>query len=265
MGGNLFSDKATGVKQSDVKEVQELAQKLLISLGVNSSNIAFTGSAGMKHPDVLSGDIDVAFVLPSDCTFEDFRDRMKEKAHDVRWSKRYNIISTVLSYSAGNAQVDFMPVEDLTFARWGMYSDHYTRTKYKSALRNDIIRAALEVKTKVVIEETEDFEPIVWEQVTMIPSRGLFAQRWSRASKRKNYFLKNPVMIEERFVTDSIPEVLNRALGVKWDKVMETTCYNAEEAMELLKDKPYKDEVFRIARDKAIEGGYDFPEEWKKL
>lgn len=265
MGGNLFSDKATGVKQSDVKEVQELAQELLISLGVRDFNIAFTGSAGKKHPDVLSGDIDVAFVLPSDCTFEDFRDRMKEKTHDVRWSKRYNIISTVLSYSAGNAQVDFMPVEDLTFARWGMYSDHYTRTKYKSALRNDIIRAALEVKTKVVIEETEDCEPIVWEQVTMIPSRGLFVQRWSRASKRKNYLLKNPVMIEERFVSDYIPDVLMRGLGVSGADVLHTTCYNAEEAMELLKDKPYKDEVFRIARDKAIEGGYDFPEEWKKL
>lgn len=256
MGGFLFSDKATGIKQSDVAEAQGIAKTLLLSLGIPEENIDFTGSAGKKHPDVLSGDIDCVFIKPDGFVFEDFRDSMKARGYDVRWSKRFNIISTVLSYSAGVVQVDFLPIEDMTYAKWGMWSDDYTKTQYKSALRNDIIRAALEVKTKKILETNEDGEAVVWTQETMIPSRGLFVQRWSRASKRKNYLLKYPNMIEETFITSSVEELMERAFGVK------TPCFNAEEAIEMLKNDPQREEIFKIARGAAIYEEYPYPKEW---
>lgn len=256
MGGYLFKDKASGIRQEDVREVQELARNLLSCFGIKE--LVFTGSAGKKHPDDLSGDIDVAFKRPEGFDFHTFRHALRGLGFDVRWSERFNIISTVLSYSNGVAQVDFLPIENLKMAEWGMYSEHYSKTKYKSALRNDIIRAKLEVLTKKVEVQESQETPVVWSTIALIPSRGIFVQTWSRASKRKNYLLKRPVMISQSECLCDDPDEIVRMISGRKD-VWAADCLSAEDAMRLVGDDAA---VYRIAREAAIYEEYAYPAEW---
>ena len=252
------------VRQQDVDELKDKVREVLCRLGI--FDVIFTGSAGKKSPDQLSGDIDCAFKVDDVDTFDfaAMREALEDMGFETKYIKGLNLIAIPMPYSGGLAQIDLVPVFDLDMAEWGLYSAHYTLTKYKSAVRNLLVMSTLSIGTREVTDEDEDGTPLEWDVYTLQPSVGLFKNHRSiRGTKVKR--LKTPKNISRKLVSRDPDVVVDVAFGTGTAE----DCLSAEDAMTLLEQSKYsrevKDMIICRARERCIEFGFVYPPEWDSV
>lgn len=116
------------------------------------------GSIGKKRDDQFNGDIDIALNVKSK---DELLDIVKNCFPDYETNK--NTTSKIVSISypynkegqSGNAQVDFMIVSDIDFAKFVYWSPNYknNESKYKGAVRGKLISI---IVSCIPIEDVKD-------------------------------------------------------------------------------------------------------------
>jgi len=127
-GGAAIKDSVR-IPKSETPQLIQKAKNLLVSLGVDKNKISEIGSAGKKED---SGDIDLAIeasgIIESNDKIEageKLTEKLQQAGYNPVYMKGLGTISIGLEFGDNYiAQIDFMIVPDLEWAKFGYYSPH---------------------------------------------------------------------------------------------------------------------------------------------
>ena len=192
-----MSGHAVNCQRLKMRDAENVYKEIEIKLKENYPNLQFCGigSLGKKAPDAETGDIDIAVVIDS-----------KEKLKDILNTsigyciKEINMNTTPkvmsISYSTGYcnekyediyAQVDFMLVDNLEWAKWRFQSPDLKNgeSKYKADpkvfLQSYMVSA---IPLDMPVEYFEDGETVHIKYKYTLNQEGLYIQKLDYLGKR---------------------------------------------------------------------------------
>lgn len=213
---------STRINDANLKETYILALENLQDLGMNVTEIEPLGSFAKKGPQGTYGDLDLAvpFSVIEDylgVPIEDIMDlekvgpvlakKFEEEGYFARWLPGVRVLSfgsPIVNIDGLQdeawAQVDLMPTDDMSYSRWAYDSPDYGKSRWKGVHRNLLLESIAAVVFRK-IHETAEIDgkeiPVVWEQFSLGPERGLYRKVLSRKGKRG--LLKTPKTIEREY------------------------------------------------------------------
>ena len=218
----------------------------------NSLKLAPLGSLGKKKDDDFNGDIDIAIEI----TRPELEEIIKNvfDGYEVNWKTMGDIISISYPYNidgySGNAQVDFMIVKNLEWAKWRFDSPNLKtgESKYKAAAKVRLL-AIIVAEIPVTDENVEYFDDNVTIRKAYkytFNNDGIVKQLLDYTGKKGP--LKNPKKIKEfeKFISNNPKEVMKFIFG---DNAKESDFKSAESLWKAIHDPnkfKYQDVVPKI-------------------
>lgn len=239
MGGNAIK-KSSRINAANLDETYRLALEIFEEIGLPTENMEPLGSYGKKGPQGTYGDIDISVPLHDLGVFmgaeieslddlKEFgpalRSKIESEGFEAKWipGARVMAVGTPIVNVDGEqpdawAQVDLMPSPESSrdYQRWVYSAPDYGQSDFKGAHRNLLLEAIASVIFREV-KETETVDgaevPVVWDQFSLRPERGLYRKTLSRRGKRG--LLKNPKTIEREYYPFSMDkhEIVRLLLG----------------------------------------------------
>lgn len=257
-----MSGHAVNCQRIKMRDAKNIYKEIEIKLKENYPNLQFCsiGSLGKKAPDAETGDIDIAVVIDS-----------KEKLKDILNTsigyciKEINMNTTPkvmsISYSTGYcnekyediyAQVDFMLVDNLEWAKWRFQSPDLKNgeSKYKADpkvfLQSYMVSA---IPLDMPVEYFDDGETVHIKYKYTLNQEGLIIQKLDYLGKRGKP-VKNPTRELYKFVTNNPNEIMHLIFPNWIDKDMPTYFHSVENLWEALhKYSSYgKDYVYDVEK-----------------
>lgn len=160
------------------------------------------GSVGKKNDDQFNGDIDIAIKIDTKKELNDLIDKVFPNLE-----KNPNTTSSIVSISypynkegkSGNAQVDFMIVKDIDFAKFFYHSPNFknNESKFKGAVRAKMLSI---IVSSIPVEDAkdeyfEDGKTVKKHWKYTFNTEGVFKQLLDYTGKKGP--LKNPKKVKE--------------------------------------------------------------------
>lgn len=212
-GGKAISSSEK-VTQEEAKHIIPLVIDLISKkLQIQKDKISVVGSAGNK-PNLtdLSGDIDIAI----ETTQEKLSNKLKDLAFDNKTFKQMkgiNLFSFGFKYNDKIIQIDLLPVENINYAKWSMYSDkNDLKAGLKSAHRNELLFAVAKFALPKILKTDELGNPIEIERYFYDLTKGLLFGKQSKISK-SGKINKNFTTIEKQLKTNNPDEIAQLLFG----------------------------------------------------
>lgn len=257
-GGNAVTANPIPAKIAP-KVYKEVEDKLLKY--DSSIKIAPLGSLGKKKDEDFNGDIDVAVEIDRP-TLEDIIKHVFD-GYEVNWKTMGDIISISYPYNidgySGNAQVDFMIVKNLKWAKWRFDSPNLKtgESKYKAASKVRllaIIIAEIPVENNK-IEYFDDNVTIRKKYKYTFNTEGVFKQLLDYTGKKGP--LKNPKKIKEfeELISNNPEDVMKFVFGQNakesdfksveslWKAIHDPFKFKYQEVVPIIEDRFYKEVI----------------------
>lgn len=172
----LTQAEAREISMHAVRDLREV-------LGLESNQIAIVGSAGLKAPDQLSGDIDIA--VTADVTA--VKTAVERLALDGRFKHMpgLNVFSYAKLHGSKVAQIDVIPTTNIKLAKWAYHNDPADlKLGLKGSHRNELLFAIAKFAEYVSTAKDPNGEDSARERLVFDLSRGLYRFTQDRAGKR---------------------------------------------------------------------------------
>ena len=199
------------------------------------------GSVGKKNDDQFNGDIDIAIKIDNK---EELNKLIDKVFPDLEKNKNttQNIISISYPYNkegkSGNAQVDFMVVKDIDFAKFFYHSPNFknNESKFKGATRAKMLSI---VVSSIPVEDAkdeyfEDGKTVKRHWKYTFNTEGMFKQLLDYTGKKGP--LKNPKKVKE-FEKLIYNDPQNCVKFIFGDNGKIEDCNSAESIWEAVHDK----------------------------
>ena len=170
--------------QAEAREIgMQVIRDLKVKLNIPASAIALVGSAGLKEPDQLSGDIDVA--VEADVTLVKTAVEQLALNGQFRHMPGLNVYSFARLHGSKVAQVDIIPTTNLKLAKWAYYnSPNDLKLGLKGSHRNELLFAIAKYAEYKVTAKAADGQETARSRLTFDLSRGLYRSTQDKAGKR---------------------------------------------------------------------------------
>lgn len=197
--------------QAEAREISMHAiRDLKDALGVESSQISVVGSAGLKAPDQLSGDIDIAVM--ADITA--VKTAVEQLALDGRFRHMpgLNVFSYAKLHGSKTAQIDVIPTTNIKLAKWAYYNDPADlKLGLKGSHRNELLFAIAKFAEYVSTAKDANGEDSARERLVFDLSRGLYRFIQDRAGKRG--LTKSFATRDKKLITSDPDQICERLFG----------------------------------------------------
>lgn len=221
--------------QAEAREITaHVVRDLKRILKIESSQIAPVGSAGLKAPDQLSGDIDIAVV--ADVTL--VKSAVESMALDGRFRHMpgLNVYSFAKLHGSKVAQVDIIPTNNIKLVKWAYYNDPGDlKLGLKGSHRNELLFAIAKYAEYVSKAKDEHGEDSARERLVFDLSRGLYRFVQDRAGKKglvKSFATRDKVLL-----TSDPDKICARLFG---DGVTAKQVMTFEDALKLMLSPSFK-------------------------
>lgn len=229
--------------------------KNLKDYNITNANIAQVGSATKKKPEESSGDIDFVHTLDVDNKqLLRFADSLRLEHRLITGLKilsvKYPIVNEDGKQPNQSVQVDFIPVNDLNWAKWSYHSPSHTESKYSSSHRNEILftvaRYANTNYTKHINEEA-----VEWDRWFFDPAKGLMEGSQTRVGKR-GAPIKTVKTVNKKVLTADPKKAVELLFGNEFDynKMM-----SYEDVMKVLLSDGFKNKDRLVDILKSVRAG----------
>lgn len=203
------------------------------------------GSVGKKTKEQYSGDIDLAIQYSWD-NYNDILDYLQETLNCEIGNINHNLHVFNIGYKYLDediqkiAQVDFMFVDDIFYAKFAFNSPDYTRneSRYKGMHQSALLMSIISnTPTEYPTKYDENNQIISYWKYFLNQYHGLYLEHKSFEGKTKR--LKSPKTIKEDeiFITNNPIEIIQLCLG---DKADLNTCNSFESEFDFIFSKDYK-------------------------
>ena len=234
--------------QAEAREITaQVVRDLKAKLKLASAQIAPVGSAGLKAPDQLSGDIDIA--VEADVTA--VKKAVEELALDGRFRHMpgLNVYSYAKLHGSKTAQVDIIPTTNIKLAKWAYHNDPVDlKLGLKGSHRNELLFAIAKYAEYVSKKKDANGVDSARERLVFDLSRGLYRFTQDRAGKKG---LKKSFETRDKVLLTSDPDkICQRLLGVPAAAAM-----TFHEVLKVMLSKTFKHKAkLKQIIDRAIEG-----------
>lgn len=184
--------------QAEAREISmHVIRDLKRLLKLESKQIATVGSAGLKGPDELSGDIDIAVM--ADVTL--VKTAVESMALDGRFRHMpgLNVYSFAKLHGSKVAQVDIIPTTSITLAKWAYHNDPADlKLGLKGSHRNELLFAIAKHAEYVSKGKDATGADSARERLVFDLSRGLYRFVQDRAGKKgltKSFATRDKVLL----------------------------------------------------------------------
>jgi hypothetical protein len=197
--------------QAEAREISMHAVRdLRAALGLESNQVAIVGSAGLKAPDQLSGDIDIA--VTADITA--VKTAVERLALDGRFRHMpgLNVFSYAKLHGSKVAQIDVIPTTNIKLAKWAYYNDPADlKLGLKGSHRNELLFAIAKFAEYVSTAKDPSGEDSARERLVFDLSRGLYRFTQDRAGKRG--LTKSFATRDKKLITSDPDKICARLFG----------------------------------------------------
>lgn len=184
--------------QAEAREISmHVIRDLKRLLKLESKQIATVGSAGLKGPDELSGDIDIAVM--ADVTL--VKTAVESMALDGRFRHMpgLNVYSFAKLHGSKVAQVDIIPTTSIALAKWAYHNDPADlKLGLKGSHRNELLFAIAKHAEYVSKGKDATGADSARERLVFDLSRGLYRFVQDRAGKKgltKSFATRDKVLL----------------------------------------------------------------------
>lgn len=272
MGGKAIKN-CSRIKQSEVQPIVKEFSRILKDIGFLDFSVV--GSAGKKNPEETSGDIDFAVdekelnVLGGLSKIKDKLLTYTENIDSVVVIKGFGMLSCGYKNGKNIAQVDVIPVSNVEYANWMMYSPNWTDSPYKSGVRNSILYWTLSEKYHCPMKYNDDDIEVLWSRYIFDHNVGVVRLVQTIEGKNGN-ILKNKKTIERTTAdVEQTPEsVISLCFG---NEALESgcKCLTTEQAWTMLRQAKcltveQKKNIIRNVIEECEYKGFNYPEEFKE-
>ena len=255
--GNAIKNVAKISPKDAVKIYNEI--EALVMSKIPNAKLCALGSLGKKRDDQTHGDIDIAYLSSdikevNDMIQKVFAPLMPDQVTEINPRTTASTASIGCKFEGGIAQIDFMSVTDLDWAKFRYDSPDFRNfeSDFKGGVRCVLLRCiigAIPVEGNT-IEYFEDGVTVKSKYKYTMNDNGLFKQFISYAGK--NGPLKNPKKDKslERFITYNPKEIMDFVFG---GNARPEDFKSAESLWVAFHDKskfPYDDEVVKEIEDR---------------
>lgn len=238
----LTQAEAREISMHAIRDLREI-------LGVESSQIAVVGSAGLKAPDQLSGDIDIAVM--ADIT--DVKAAVERLALDGRFRHMpgLNVFSYAKLHGSKVAQIDVIPTTNIKLAKWAYHNDPADlKLGLKGSHRNELLFAIAKYAEYVAIAKAPDGEDSARERLVFDLSRGLYRFTQDRAGKRG--LTKSFATRDKKLITSDPDKICAKLFG---EGVSAKQVLTFKDALKLMLSSSFKHKgKLKLILERAITG-----------
>lgn len=236
--------------QAEAREISMHAiRDLKAILGVESNQIATVGSAGLKAPDQLSGDIDIAVM--ADITA--VKAAVERLALDGRFRHMpgLNVFSYAKLHGSKVAQIDVIPTTNIKLAKWAYHNDPADlKLGLKGSHRNELLFAIAKFAEYVSTAKGPDGEDSARERLVFDLSQGLYRFTQDRAGKRG--LTKSFATRDKKLITSDPDKICARLFG---EGVSAKQVLTFKDALKLMLSSSFKHKSkLKQIIDRAITG-----------
>lgn len=221
--------------QAEAREISMHAiRDLKALLKLESTQIAVVGSAGLKAPDQLSGDIDIAVVADVAAV----KRAVEQLALDGRFKHMpgLNVFSYAKLHGNKVAQVDVIPTTSIKLAKWAYHNDPADlKLGLKGSHRNELLFAIAKYAEYVSTAKDQDGKDSARIRLVFDLSRGLYRFTQDRAGKRG--LKKSFSTVTKQLVTSDPDEICARLFG---DGVTAKQVLTFDDALKLMLSSSFK-------------------------
>lgn len=199
----LTQAEAREISMHAVRDLKEV-------LGLESNQIAIVGSAGLKAPDQLSGDIDIA--VTADVTA--VKTAVEQLALDGRFRHMpgLNVFSYAKLHGSKVAQIDVIPTTNIKLAKWAYHNDPADlKLGLKGSHRNELLFAIAKFAEYVSTAKDPNGEDSARERLVFDLSRGLYRFTQDRAGKKG--LTKSFATRDKKLITSDPDKICARLFG----------------------------------------------------
>ncbi len=281
-GGNAV-DRVVRINQENVEAtLQKIYKNIFPKLKLSVNDSGLLGSTGKKNPGGSSGDIDIAVSIKAlvknnkdvytiGDVFDHIASISKKNNIDFKDMRSVGVIS--LAFPIENedgkqtdayVQLDFMPTEDVNFAKWSYYSPAEWESELKGVYRNYVLFAIAKHIDFKVIQRTQDksgkMVDTTWERHFVDLSKGLMKGTQTRMSKAGN-IVKTLKTLTKDEITKDPDEVIKFLFGPKW-KAKDILTFDQAITAMFSKQFIHKKKLPVMSKmlvDSLIKSGYPIP------
>lgn len=195
------------------------------------------GSLGKKAPDVETGDIDIAIVIESKEVLKNILlSALGLNINEINMYTTPKVMSIGYKYNDLIAQIDFMLVDNLEWAKWRFQSPDLKNgeSKYKADpkvfLQSFMVSA---IPIDMPIEYFEDGINIKIKYKYTLNQEGLWIQKLNYEGK-KGKPVKNPIRENYKYLGNNPQEIMNLIFPNWVDKYMNTYFHSVENLWKAL-------------------------------
>jgi hypothetical protein len=281
-GGNAV-DQVVRINQENVEAtLQKIYKTLFPKLKLSVKDSGLLGSTGKKKPGGSSGDIDLAVSIKALVknnkdvytigeVFDHIASISKKSNIDFKDMRSVGVIS--LGFPIENVdgkqpdayvQLDFMPTEDVEYAKWQYYSPAEWESELKGVYRNYVLFAIAKHIDFKVIQQAQDksgkMVDVTWERHFIDMSKGLMKGTQTRMSKAGN-IVKTLKTLTKKEITKDPDEVIKLLFGPKWKAKDILTFDQAIDAMfsPQFIHKKNLPVMSKMLVDSLVKSGYPIP------
>lgn len=199
----LTQTEARDISMHAIRDIRQI-------LNLPSNKVAAVGSAGLKAPDQLSGDIDIA--VEADVTA--VKNAVEQLALDGRFKHMagLNVYSYAKLHGSKVAQVDIIPTTNLKLAKWAYYNAPEDLKKgLKGSHRNELLFAIAKFAEYKVTAKTPTGEETGRVRLVFDLSRGLYMFTQDRMGSKG--LKKNFDTVAKSLLTDDPDKICERLFG----------------------------------------------------
>ena len=210
-----MSGHAVNCQRIKMRDAEEIYNDIEKKLNKRYPNWLFCaiGSLGKKDPDVETGDIDIAIVwdtqVPGKTIKETLCDVLNEALGDniveVNLNTTPKVMSIGYKYNDIIAQVDFMLVKNIAWAKWRFQSPDLKNgeSKYKADPKVFLMQYMFSaLPLNMPIEYFEDGVTVKTKYKYTLNQEGLWIQKLNYEGKRGKP-IKNPIREVYKFISDN--------------------------------------------------------------
>ena len=238
----LTQAEAREISMHAVRDLKEL-------LGLESNQIAVVGSAGLKAPDQLSGDIDIAVTAD----IADVKVAVERLALDGRFRHMpgLNVFSYAKLHGSKVAQIDVIPTTNIKLAKWAYHNDPADlKLGLKGSHRNELLFAIAKYAEYVSTAKAPDGEDSARERLVFDLSRGLYRFTQDRAGKRG--LTKSFATRDKKLITSDPDKICARLFG---EGVSAKQVLTFKDALKLVLSSSFKHKSkLKLILERAITG-----------
>lgn len=228
-GGHTFQGSSRINQENVEATLTHLYKAILPVLKLRKSNVAVIGTTGKKGPGESSGDIDitvdatiilkkhkVSTVAELFALLTKIIGKLASVTNETIGLGVFNFLWPIANTDGKQegelVQVDLMLSDNIEFSKWGYFSPYWHDTKYKGAVRNALLIAAVKFAYQDIKKRDENGNPTEWEKYIIDWNKGLFKALQTNIGK-SGKIVKKKTLLKKEFISADVDKVIHLVLG----------------------------------------------------